>query len=219
MLEDAWKAIKDRRAGDVCTVIGNGPSLNDIPKSFLVKYPTFGTNKIFLLHWFSPTYYVAVNPLVCRQSIAYINELDSEHKFIRQEYADQIDGALPLRSTNMPVFSPMPYKYVYEGYTVTYVCLQIAKYLGYKTVLLVGVDHSYQCEGNPNEEQEWKGPDVNHFDPGYFQGDKWHLPDLERAEGAYLMAKTRYERDSCQIVNLSTRTELDIFPRDGLENW
>ena len=43
--EAAVKELRDTHKGETCLVVGNGPSLKKIPKDFLKKYPTFGTNR------------------------------------------------------------------------------------------------------------------------------------------------------------------------------
>jgi len=202
-------------------VIGNGPSLNDIPLDFLGKYPSFGTNKIYLLDDFEPNYYVAVNPLVIEQVGNTIRNIDYDAKFIGAHYTKHlVKDALPLNSSVIPAFSRHPDKWVYEGYTVTYVCLQLAYFMGFSTVLLVGVDHSYEFEGFPNQMAIAWGADVNHFRPDYFSnGQKWHNPDLARSEWAYKMARTVYEFEGRRIVNLTPFTALDVFEKGDIAEW
>ncbi len=210
---NSWYKFADCHAGETGIVIGNGPSLNDIPVSFLQRYPSFGTNRIYLLHGFTPTYYVCVTPLVVEQYAPEIWGVQCKQKFITEKRSAMVRGSLPLYSSNVPCFSRTPNVFVYEGYTVTYVCLQLAFWMGFKTVLLVGVDHAYQFQGQPNEEHRLDGPDVNHFSSGYFSGARWNNPDLSQSERAYKMARTVFESAGRGIINCSTRTALDVFPR------
>lgn len=198
---------------DTCLVIGNGPSLRDVPLEFLRKYDSFGTNKIFLLDGFTPTYYVCVNPLVMEQNLNKIKELTCE-KYVREGYG--IEHQLH-RDTRKP-FSLRPLEWVNEGYTVTYVCLQLAFYFKYQTVLLVGVDHRYKFDGKPNEKQTLK-TDPNHFDPSYFAGQEWNCPDLVRSRMYYQVADDIYKADGRRIINLTRKTALDVFEKDELESW
>lgn len=184
---------------DTCLIVGNGPSLRSVPDTFLQKYPTFGTNRCYLR--FTPTYYVAVNPLVISQNKAEIDALQCL-KFIMGENL--------TRGTQRP-FSFAPLKWVNEGYTVTYVCLQLAYWMQYRTVLLVGVDHRYLAVGKPNETQTLQGDDPNHFDPSYFKGQKWQLPDLAQSEQYYREARGVFMADGRRIINLTEGTALDVF--------
>lgn len=206
-------------SGETGLIIGNGPSLKNVPLEFLKKYTSFGTNRIYLMDGFTPTYYVSVNPLVVEQSIEQINGLTSA-KFIPKQFASRIPGAFPLVSHYSPCFSMNPRAYVYEGYTVTYVCMQLAYFMGFDTVLLVGVDHRFSFQGSPNEERVAEGPDPNHFHPEYFSnGTHWNNPDLERSEESYRMAKDVFDRDGKRIINLTDGSALDIFEKGEVENW
>ena len=218
---ETWKDLHNKHLNETGIVIGNGPSLKDIPVWYLEKYPSFGTNKIFLLDGFRPTYYVAVNPLVIEQVVNQVKSDDYDAMFVTEHYTKHLlTDALPLRSSVMPSFSRNSEEWIYEGYTVTYVCLQLAYYMGFDTILLVGCDHSYEFEGSPNELKLAWGEDVNHFHPEYFSnGNKWHNPDLEQSERAYKMAKTVFEADDRQIVNLTTKTELNVFEKGDWREW
>jgi len=206
-------------AGQTGLIIGNGPSLKDVPVEFLKKYPSFGTNRIYLLDGFEPTYYVSVIPLVVEQSIEQIKGLTST-KCIPHRFASLVPGAIPLVSHYSPCFSMNPRAYIYEGYTVTYVCMQLAYWMNFDTVLLVGVDHRFSFQGSPNEERVAEGPDPNHFHPEYFSnGTRWNNPDLERSEESYRMAKEVFDRDGKRIINLTAGSALDIFEKDKVTNW
>ena len=217
----SWKELKNKHKGGTGLVIGNGPSLNEIPISFLHRYPSFGTNKIYLLDGFKPNYYAAVNPLVIEQTGNTVKKIDYDAKFITAFYTEHlVKDALPLYSSVVPAFSRRPGEWIYEGYTVTYVCLQLAFFMGFKTVLLVGVDHNYEFEGMPNEMKLAYGKDKNHFHPDYFSnGQKWHNPDLAMSERAYKMAKTVYDYEGRKIVNLTPFTALDVFEKGDIAEW
>lgn len=218
-----WNELMSQRMrlAETCLVIGNGPSLNDIPFTFLHKYPSFGTNRIYLLNGFTPDYYVCVNPLVLEQFLLEIAAIPARAKFIAESFAGQVPGSCPLHSVSAPIFSTEPDKRVYEGHTVTYVCLQLAFWLGFKQVLLVGVDHNYAFEGKPNEEHTMplEGADPNHFASDYFQGVKWNNPDLVRSERAYAMARTVFSAYNRRIVNCTTRTKLEVFDRGDWHDY
>lgn len=48
---------------NVGLVIGNGGSLAEMPLEFLKRYPSIGSNHIFLLEGFTPTFYTAIDPM------------------------------------------------------------------------------------------------------------------------------------------------------------
>jgi hypothetical protein len=64
----------------------------------------------------------------------------------------------------------------FEGFTVTFAALQVAFFMGFSEVVIVGMDHRYAYKGLPNEAHELVGADLNHFDPSYFSGHTWDNP-------------------------------------------
>jgi hypothetical protein len=199
--------------GQTCVIIGNGPSLRDVPNAFLDEYPTFGANKIYLKY--IPTYYVAVNPLVISQNKSVIEMLPCE-KFVRE---GMIMAAHQLHISPVKEFSKEPHRYIYEGYTVTFVSLQLAYFFGFTTVLLVGVDHRYKFAGKPNEKNFMNTDDPNHFDASYFRGQDWNNPDLAQSEISYTMAKSVFEADNRKIINLTSGSDLKVFEFGDISDY
>lgn len=207
-----WRVILKR-----CLIIGNGPSLADIPDEFLAKYPTFGSNRVYLK--FTPTYYAAVNKHVVRQYADQINQMNCV-KYIRHDTADLIPGSTPLYSSLVYVFSTEPLTWVCEGWTVTFVLMQLAYWYGFREVGLIGVDHRYDFTGQPNELLTAKGDDPNHFDKSYFSGGAaWNAPDLKRSEEHYRIAHKVFTEDGRKIVNLTPGSALGVFPTRDWTTW
>jgi hypothetical protein len=215
-----WENVfADRHAGGSCIVIGNGPSLKSVPVEFLKSRLSFGTNRIYLLPGFTADFYVSVNPLVIEQSVAEINAYPAKAKFIASQFASDIKGSYPLVSTGNRTFSYNPAAYIFEGHTVTYACLQLAFHMGFTTVLLVGVDHTYKMDSSPNSETTWQGDDPNHFDPSYFRGTRWNNPDLQNSEIAYRLARKAFEDAGRKIINVTEGSRLDVFDRGTIAEW
>ena len=144
----------------------------------------------------------------------------SEHYLAQNLAVAQQPTVVPVRSLGDPQFFPDPRAGLYEGHTVSFVALQLAYWMGFSTILLVGVDHRYTHEGNPNQELIAQGEDPNHFDPRYFSdGNKWHAPDLVRSAEAYQMARTAFEADSRRIINLTPNSALEVFERQEWQVW
>ena len=213
------KKYKDIHSGCDCFIIGNGPSLNKHNLSCLENYYTFGLNKIYLLFdksSFRPSYHVAVNPLVIQQSVkefesltcpSFLSYLPSE-KIVRN-----LDHINFLLTKSGCTFSGNISERISEGWTVTYIAMQIAYYMGFKTIFLIGVDHNFVSVGLPNEKQFLAGSDPNHFDPNYFGGKEWQLPDLQGSEASFNLAKFFYERDNRKIYDATIDGKLSIFQK------
>ena len=211
----------DRHKGRRCFIIGNGPSLRQTDLSLLQGEVTFGLNRIYLLFpelGFKTTYLVSVNDLVVEQCAAELRSLDLP-KFItwrarRWLSKDPRTIFVDTVYTGPENFTADATGRVFEGFTVTYVALQLAYYMGFQEVILVGVDHNFTTQGPANAAVISNGDDPNHFSPNYFgKGFKWQLPDLEGSERAYRLAKQTFERDGRKIVDATVGGKLKVFPK------
>lgn len=205
--------------GERCVIIGNGPSLNKMDLSFLKNEITFGMNRIYLLcdKWqFMPTYYVSVNSLVIEQSVEEIRKMPSP-KFLSLSgypYLKDADQVLFLKGLETPAFSRNPEEGVWEGHTVTFVAMQLAYYMGFSEVYLIGVDHYFSTPGKPDQEVTSNGSDPNHFDPNYFgKGVRWQLPNLAKSEIAYSLARRAFEADGRKVYDATAGGKLTVFPK------
>jgi hypothetical protein len=210
--------------GEDCFIIGNGPSLKKMDLAPLKKYHTFGLNKIYLL--FDKTdlnlsYHVAVNPLVIEQSVRDFETLLHCPSFLSYRPAHQLvnhcDHIYYIMTDGSCLFQQDLTRQLFEGYTVTYVAMQIAFYMGFDRVFLIGVDHKFTAKGKENEKQYLSGEDPNHFDPTYFSNQEWHLPDLEASELSYRLARFFYTRNKRSIYDATLDGKLNIFPKISYE--
>ncbi|PRD39378.1 UNVERIFIED_CONTAM: yvrE [Trichonephila clavipes] len=186
--------------------------------SFLKHHITFGLNKIFLgfkKFDFYPRYYVCVNPTVIEQSSDEIAKLNCV-KFIGNRGGNTVEcNALTYEiNTKEP-----PARFckdislgVREGGTVTYAALQIAYYLGFKRVIIIGMDHNFAFEGKPNESKVMLGADTNHFIDNYFgYGQRWDNPDLAKSEESYRIARDIFAAEGREILDATVDGKCNIF--------
>ena len=227
------QAYRDAHAGKRCFIIGNGPSLRQTDLSKLRNEFTFGLNRIYLLFpelGFTTTYLVSVNDLVLEQCAAEMEAL-ALPRFItwRARYwfpaplARSGRGAggegspllyLDTDFTGPENFTPDATNRIFEGFTVAYVALQLAFYMGFQEVILIGVDHNFQTQGQANQAIVSQGDDPNHFAPNYFgAGFKWQLPDLAGSERAFTLARTAYENAGRRVLDATLGGKLTIFPK------
>ena len=215
------KKLENIHQGQRCFIIGNGPSLNKMDLKPLKNEFPFGLNRIYLLFpkiGFSTTYYVAVNKLVIQQCAEDIEKLNIP-KFINWYSRKWIKFTDDMIMIKDPYdfslgFSKDPSDIIWEGATVTYAAMQLSYYLGFKQVILIGVDHNFVTKGEPHKEIVSTGPDQNHFDSAYFgKGFRWQLPDLVTSEKAYKLAKKNFIEDNREIFDATVDGHLDIFPK------
>jgi hypothetical protein len=220
----ALYALKDAHLGERCIIIGNGPSLNRTNLRLLAGEHTFGLNRLYLLFddlGFGTEYHVVVNRLVVQQVaselVAVPGRLISTWPN-RRDLAAR-DDAIFLQSVVGPLFSRDPRRGVWEGATVTFVAIQLAYYMGFEEVVLVGVDHRFATRGSAHAVVTTAESDPNHFDPAYFgKGFRWQLPDLVMSEIAYDLAKQAFAADGRRIVDCTVDGALEVFPKDDLAN-
>ena len=176
-------SMKDIHRGERCFIIGNGPSLKQTDLNKLRNEFTFGMNRFFLVFpelGFQTTYFLSINDLVVEQSADEIAALNMPF-FVswraRKWLAPSPNSHYLFTTYTGPKFARDIRHRLWEGATVTYVAMQIAFYLGFHQVILIGVDHNFVTKGEPNKTIVSKGDDQNHFHPGYFgKGFRWQLP-------------------------------------------
>jgi hypothetical protein len=216
--------------GKRCFVIANGPSLQKMDISVLRNEFTFSMNRAYLLYnkWgFIPSYFVCINELVLEQFAADIARLQMP-KFINfnrrrlfKNY-ERDDSILYLRLGLQfrDRFSDDLTRVVSSGGTVTFACLQLAYFMGFSEVILIGLDHSFVGKGIPSKtEVRSEERDESHCHPDYFpKGSKWQLPDLYRSELAYALARKAFVADGRSILDATTGGKCEIFQKVEFKN-
>jgi len=223
-------ALKNKHLGQKCFIIGNGPSLNKIDLTKLQNEITFGVNAIYTNYdkmKFFPTYYVVEDIFVAEDRKDEINDFKGSQKFFGNYFKYCISDDKDVNWLNVrfryddykgfPHFSKNVLRQVWTGGTVSYINLQLAYYMGFKEVYLVGFDHSYDIPKDvkvSGTEILSLGDDVNHFNKDYFgKGKRWHDPRVDRMELSYLKAKEFYEMDNRIIFNSTKGGNLEVFKR------
>jgi hypothetical protein len=220
------KKLKGKYAGERCFIIGNGPSLKVEDLEKLKKEYTFGSHRIYkIFHqttW-RPTFYCAQDTRLIIDCRKEIQKLKLKEKFVCiPEYIKEnfVKNATILKIDvsnfypDLPNFSEDVSECIYEGFTVTYACLQLAFYMGFKEVYLLGVDHSYAVELNDKGEIIHK--DVkNHFSEDY---NLFNIPQTFKSTLGYKKAKEVYESHNRNIYNVSRGGALEIFSRKSFDD-
>jgi tetratricopeptide (TPR) repeat protein len=212
--------LKNRFVGKRCFIICNGPSLNKTDLTLLKNEYTIGLNRIYLNYdkmGFEPTFLCTVNPHVLRQFADDFSKLKSL-KFFRAETRSKLSNhrnTYYMESVGVHEFvADFDHQQWCEGCTVTYCAMQLAFYLGFETVILLGADHFFGDSGTPHKLVEAQSKDVNHFHPDYFgKGVKWQYPDLERSEISYRNAKKAFENAGRIILDATVDGHLTIFQK------
>lgn len=219
-MQNRLMLLKDRHPKQRVVLVANGPSLNSMELDFLRQEIVIGMNKIFLglkKFRFYPRYYIAVNRKVIEQSALQIRSLNCV-KIISKRGIDLIpEDALTYHIETRNASERFCHDLtqgLHEGWTVTYAALQLAYFLGFTTVVIIGMDHRYEYTGIPNQSNLLDGPDPNHFSPEYFGfGQHWDTPDLARSEESYKIARTEYEKDGRRIIDATPGGACTVFEK------
>lgn len=249
-------AFKDKHAGERCFILGNGPSLNETDLSLLENETVFACNAVFLLfdriNW-RPTYYTCVDSQVLPDRAQDIEAMLSnhpdmigffpaelqEHGGARSRFAVRVhiqDGpnrfffneeAGSLDHLPWSLFSADVERRVIQPYTVAVTMLQLAAYMGFSEIYLVGCDMRYTVpddavRGDGEAEGDVRlrstSSDSNHFDPEYFgPGRKWHLPQVSKMREHFRVAGEALSQLSVTVKNATLGGDLDVFERTTLE--
>lgn len=228
------RRLRDRYSNrSRCFIIGNGPSLNETNLDLLIDEITFGVNGIFLKFpetRFRPTFYVVEDHLVAEDRCDEINDLTGSIKLfpIYNGYCLH-EGPNTIFFNHRPRpsfphgfdFSTDASKVTYAGCTVTFTCMQLAFYFGFKEIYLVGVDHNYEIPKDVKQQDTYGTQildmscnDPNHFHPEYFgRGRRWHDPQVEKMGEAYKEALKVTRSNGVEILNATIGGKLEVFPR------
>ncbi len=215
-------ALRNAHEGQRAFIIGNGPSLKNTDLSKLQDEFTFGLNRIYLMFptlGFTTSCLVSVNDLVVEQCREEMDALPIP-RFLSWRTRRFYDPKRPM--SQLPTFVYSTYdgpKFakdaggrLWEGATVTYVALQLAFHLGFRQVILIGVDHDFASKGEANRTVVSQGDDPNHFSPQYFgKGFRWQLPDLVTSEMGYEMARAAYAGAGREVLDATVGGKLTVF--------
>lgn len=228
------RSLRNKYQGERCFIIGNGPSLNAFDIKILNNEYTFGVNSIFFKTddtGFRPTFYVVEDHFVIHDNLKRINAYDCEINFFLANYKGLVKpkpnvillpADLGFYRENHPYhdtprFSTECDKVIYNGQTVSYINMQLAYWMGFNPVYLVGMDFSYQIPDSLIKDGinfTSTDDDPNHFHPSYFgKGKRWHDPQLNRVAMNFELAKNVFEKDNRKILNATIGGQLEIFER------
>jgi len=216
---------KDIHKGKRCFIIANGPSLKEIDFSLLKNEITIGMNRIYLLektNGFMPNYLVCIDiPCQLKQFWDDYNRINI-HRFYRWEarkFFGEQENLNYLRHGFSPQFKKDILKPIGVTRSVTYTCIQLAYYMGFNQIILIGKDHSYNISGKAGTPVKSDGAETNHFIDGYYKkGMKWDIPDYLSEELAYRLARKAVEMEGKEIFDATKDGKLNVFEKIKYED-
>ncbi len=215
------ETFRDIHKGERCFIIANGPSLQQIDFDLLKGEYTIGMNRIYMMEkdkGFLPTY-LAVSDVAVQ-----LEQFREEYENVPVPKFYSWFGRYLFPEKNKTInyffqhfkndFSADFTKTIGNSKSVTYVCMQLAFYMGFDEVILIGKDHSYNITGKAGEKVLADGKEENHFIKGYYkEGQIWKVPNYEEEEHSYKLARKAFESAGRKIVDATVNGNLNVFEK------
>lgn len=231
--------LRDKYKGERVFIIGNGPSLNKTDLNKLKHEYTFATNRFYLMYekidW-KPTFYTCVDRRVVCDIFSEINGLtgstfffDETFRGLFREGRDVVYFNQRLRAGNdlEKTFSFDAGTVVYNGNTVLFYAMQLAYFMGFSEIYLIGCDLGYKVKESVIQEgadvfnmgvafdlKSTEDDDPNHFDPRYFGKNRlWHAPNEKGMVDDHLICLDVMNISRRKIYNATVGGELEVYER------
>ncbi len=189
--------FKNVHEGKRVFILASGPSLGKLDLTLLCRRLVIGLNRSALLY--PDTHYH------CTMDQRLFDELPEVLGQTR--YLFTLEGrpwGIPLRLLGSEGFSWDLEQGIYSGYTVSYLALQVAVYMGFKQIFYLGLDLKHQ------------GSDTHFF------GSDFHSRDHEHTEFPRMRKMLGYGArtligSGIRVYNCSPTSDLDCFPKVSYE--
>ena len=246
----AIRAMRGKYKGHRCFLAGNGPSLASTPLELLKDEYTFGVNKIadiYKMTTWRPSFYVNVANgvvfppqrdaciLAARDAISFLCVDNLQHLYgVNDDGVCKItDNIYPLKVT-FRLYDPTEIDSSTWSYDISdhvskdgcsmYSVFQIAVYLGFDPLILIGCDLGHK--GFIWEENK----DPNHFTEDYWErltidgGKPYRITDqyakkqARHIRSAHIMAQEVCDKMGVKIYNATLGGELEVHQRVDFED-
>jgi hypothetical protein len=220
--------LKNKYIGKRCFIIGNGPSLKAEDLERLKDEITFASNKIYKIFnnttW-RPTFYMVVDTVVLEENVKDINLMEAMTKFTLKCYKHLFNADIyfnnNLNKNKLGTFSTNIMQSLYSSGTVSYHLLQIAHYMGFSEVYLIG--HDYNFKGAISKKKDLSFLKKVDNSQIYFSEDYIKVDEKKPGQAPEEMyigmekAKLIYESTGRKIYNATRVSYLDVFELRNFE--
>jgi hypothetical protein len=228
------KQFKDIHIGESCFIIGNGPSLTADDLNNLKDIVSFSSNRINLFldktDW-TPWYYTFIDTVIANQFFddvynmkkkqMFVIVTDSNFSMVKKHFRKNcffLRSYYEHQKNGLPKFSEELSRKIHTHGTVTYVNIQLAIYMGFKNIYLIGVDNNYAInklkDGKIEINEKLIGKD--HFNENYYSSmeNTKQLPNnVYSMTQAYISSKQYCDSCGVKIYNATRGGKLEVFPR------
>jgi len=217
------KALHNRYKGERCFIVCTGPSLNFEDLDKISGEYSFGMNSILKIldktKW-KPTFYGIQDFNVYVKMEEFILNYSSDNILIADSITNKTN-VLPKSFIGFKLdfyghkyiskrpkyrFSSNASSVVFDGFSITYSLLQLAVYMGFKDIYLIGCD----CNYSPNPEKQ-HFVSSGHVDPNATIMGKFQ-------NGAFVKAKQYCSKHHVNVFNATRGGCLEVFERVNLDS-
>lgn len=232
------KSLKDAHKGERCILIGNGPSLNENDLELLKNEFTFASNRIYTIFertsW-RPNIYMCGDVTQMQSSSIEIPEMKGTIKLLRnnckrypKQFEDSFhyfihDGSFALDKEKL--FQSRVSEDVASSFSIsqsiTCLMFELAFYMGFNEVYLIGVDHRFPIEIDMN------GNTIERKVDQHFKGEvlakktKQNFCYKEALTKSYEVIAEYAKKNSIKIYDATRNGELNVFEKIDFSevNW
>ena len=236
LVKDVWlKENKGIHKGERCFILATGPSLNKLDLSKIKNEYTIGVNGIYKIAYeINLNYFIYVSNWYWKNHVEGIRSLQCNRRFLPAGLKNELNSDVSTSWINVlrpkyytkfgyplkvpPFFSKQPDDFFVAGGTVIFLALQLAYHLGFKEVVILGLDHTYRKNDYKNKKHggyryRTDKEDNAHFDRNYNPKGIFVPIDLQAMENSYIISKEIFKADNRNILNASPGTMLDTFEK------
>ena len=224
---------KDMYKGKRCFVIGNGPSLRPEDLDLIRNEISFAANRIYNIYektqW-RPTFFMGTDMDILRQEAGNIKKVNPLVMFLNYDASkyfgfnnpninylylkgpfELIRNKFVQRGVSRDVS-----KYATKTQTVTCVSIELAMYMGFEKIYLLGVDHNFSkyvdSYGKMVEDKT-----VQNYFLGMKGGDSQAILYVDDTTACYKMVNKCAKDRGIRIYNATRGGKLEVFDRVTLE--
>ena len=224
------RQFKDIHKGERCFITCTGPSLSIDDLEALKDEYTFGVNSITKAYPYTnwrPTYYVLIDAYAYGESLKkddvfggkFCEKESFMHYRVTPKYLHGNEHFIPISYSNhwkyrmdkgIIKICDDPSVGLYDCFTVTNMAIQIAAYMGFKDIYILGADATYKLEKTHFIEGEWEKI--------HKKAQKSLALAVQRSMIGYIRTRDYYNKRGVNIYNATRGGMLEVFPRKNLDD-
>lgn len=234
-------SYKNKHKGERCFLVGNGPSLRISDLEGLQKNGeiTFGCNlvtKVFGETSWRPDYYFLIDRICAKFQSAEINEAIRDiplftnittYNIFRNKPRNPVILYNIARDRYKVKRSPLAY-YIPSGSTVMSLMIEMAVYMGFSEIYLIGCDCTSTFSGNTHFIQDYTDERLKQRDAKKIidrmrrlgiEGEDYEKYFLDGSLNAYTLLKEHAMKRGVTIYNATRGGALEVFERVDLDTF